>query len=324
MENPFEFEEIKNDKTLETKYIKNNLDEYTNKMRGKKKWCIEYWTSNEGYKRINDYFLRIKTNSNTYKKIPAIYKNLKDKMINDDEKLKEIIECIKKQMKPEKEVIEYLRGDNELPTKYKSFHIETFISVTHDEKTAKSFGNYKNVFKMIVNPDVKRINISINLNDDIYKESEILLEDDCYLDISDRDNKIIKVSSPRSDLKYPYRSNLPITIDKYKDEIYNIEKIIDYYCDRWFIKRIDEYIYHYIFYKKEVKHYVKNFNYFNFMIYLKNDVLLKSNNKVIYKKEYTFDGFNELIKDIYIKNKKYYEKEFINTYLPKIKKLLTK
>jgi hypothetical protein len=315
--NPFDNQSIKNDKTIESTKIETILDRYSSNMKNKKKWCILYWIYIEGHQRINDYMVRSKTSNNNYTNIQPIYKHFKDKLKNDDIKIKEIIECIKKQMKPEKVVIQYWRGDDNI-VKNKNFHIETLTSLTNNKKIAKKFGN---VYTILVEPDVKRIYIDFkNINNYVNTdENEILIEDGCFWEIIDKSKKIIKIHSPSKKLLFPYRSNL--TISKIYDEnkLYKAKKLIEYYCDYYFNFRINEYLYHYIFNPKNAEKHIIYFNYYYFIVDLENEVLLK--NKIDFAYEYTYDAFNELIKDIYLQQKEIYRAKFNTEYLPKLSKL---
>jgi hypothetical protein len=46
--NPFEHNAIVNDKTVDIVKIETLLDEFRTNMKNKKKWCIDFWITNEG------------------------------------------------------------------------------------------------------------------------------------------------------------------------------------------------------------------------------------------------------------------------------------
>jgi hypothetical protein len=311
LNNPFDNDLIINDKTIDTR-ITSRLDEYNPKMKNKKKWCIDFWKSNEGYKRINDYLCRNKSGiNNTYKNIPAYYKLFIDKIKENDEKLAEIIECIKSQLKPAKEPDNnsFWRGDSLLPDK--NTHLETFCSVTTNRSVAEDFSN--NVYKIILNNDVKRLCIIGDY------EKETLIEDNCFYQIIDKHTII--VHSPSAKLEYPYRFSLYKNDTHDVKNIFKIKRIIEYYCDLFFSNAINNYIHSFIISHKTPSLSTYMFQYKFFIMSLQSKL---TSNNIEFIDEINYDTFNELVKDIFIQQKSIYRQKFNDEYLPKIKRLLSK
>jgi hypothetical protein len=324
LENPFENKFIKNDKTLKTTKIKTDLDEFSVKMHSKNEWCLNFWKKNEGYMRINEYLTRIKSSAGVaenYKNINNVnnvYFFFKEKLIENDKKLEDIVSCIKKQMKPIGDIpivatlSEFWRGDNNIFDN-KNCKMETFISVTKNRDVARSFGD---LFQIFINPDVKCVTLFEKVQ--IYvKEEEILLEDDCYWEIIHKYKKIVRIHSPRSKLvNFPYRSQISQNVIKntifQEKTLLNAKKIIQFYCKSYFENILNAYILSNIT-KQNVGLYKFKYEFFlqNFKIEILN------NNNIEFTEEFEYETFNEFIKDIFVQEKEYYSKIFNEIYLAK-------
>jgi hypothetical protein len=327
--NPFTHELILNDRSLETTNVETALDQFHPKMKNIKSWCLYFWYLDEGYKRINEYLARVKSNSDLkkyYNNISNFYLMFKSKIIQNDEKLAQIIKIIKKEMKPfgDKNTTEYWRGDLNLGTQ--NFRAETFISITSNIQTAFIFtNNPKQIYKVIVSSDVKCINVEQYLKNKKIKiafESEILLEDDCYVEIID--SKTIKIHSPRSKtISYPYKHIVQKISNIYtKITLYRIHRIIKYYCDLYFESHLNRYMYIIVFNKSNFDgSFYYNFTYKVFIAWLLKQAL--TNKDIEFSEEYEYDEFNEITKDIFKQQRDKSMQEFETKYLPKYKSLIS-
>jgi hypothetical protein len=171
-----------------------------------------------------------------------------------------------------------------------------------------------NIYKIIINNDVKRLFLNS-------QEKETLIENNCFYQIIDKN--IIIVHSPNTLLNYPYR------YIHYKNDIFEpkhifkIARVIEYYCDIFFTNAIHEYIQMELFTKPKINnnHKYRFFTYKCFIMQLKDNVVHQN---IDFLSEDDYDTFNELVKDIFIKRKTHYRETFNQTYMPIIRRLLSK
>jgi hypothetical protein len=332
--NPFTHPSIVNDHSLETTVVETALDEFHPKMKNIKSWCLYYWYLDEGYKRINEYLARVKSNSDIkkyYNNISNFYFMFKSKIIHNDEKLAQIIKIIKKEMKPfgDKDTTVYWRGDLNMGTQ--NLRSETFIAITSVQNIAMIFTNDpKKIYRVIVSPDVKCIDIDNYMKNKKIKMgleseillSEILLEDDCYLEIID--SKTVKIHSPRSKtVSYPYRHIIQKISNIFtKTTLYRTHRIIKYYCRFYFETQLNNYMYLIVFEKSKFNEsFYNNFTYKNFIQWLFNQAL--TNNEIEFSEEYEYDEFNEMTKDIFREERDKASEEFETKYLSRYKSLIS-
>lgn len=143
--------------------------------------AIRIWITDEGYRKINSYL------SGSKSRRDYIYHQTDNENINfenNDYKTIDIINTIKNNMKESNKVETYYRGGSE--NSKKSYIKKSFISVTTDEEQAKSFVDECCLYKITVEPSVKRYNTGV--------ENEVLLENNLYWDYIGKENNYYLVN----------------------------------------------------------------------------------------------------------------------------------
>jgi hypothetical protein len=156
--------------------------------------AISIWRTDEGYRIINSFL----TNSSSRE--DYIYHQKNNKIIKYEDPSNntttsyntiDVINVIKKHMKRSNETEPeiYYRGGSERSRH--SFIKTSFISVSSDEEQANQFVDGCCLYKVIVDPSVKRYKIGI--------EYETLLENDLYWDYKGKQGKyhVVNIKKPQ-------------------------------------------------------------------------------------------------------------------------------
>lgn len=166
----------------------------------------DIWSSESGYKRINNFFCeKEQPNKRTYK--PGLFiRGDKTKIDYSDNiyDVESVISVLKNNMKPSNKSQTYYRGEN---APKQSFKKEGFISFTQDIDVAIPFmANECCLFEATIDSDVKRLKMG--------GEKEILIENGCYWEYTGITKKqkvlgkeynvfMIKIHSPSNDYQFP-------------------------------------------------------------------------------------------------------------------------
>jgi hypothetical protein len=160
-------------------YMENTIDKYK-----------QIWSSESGYRRINNFF----SPKGTYQQ-GLFIKGDKNIIEYDgiDYDVKDVIAGLKQGMKPSKTNETYYRGDN-LNSK-QSFQKEGFTSVSQDIDDAIAFMENKQccLFEVTIDADVLRLETGV--------EKEILIENGCFWEYTGKkkdDKFLVNIHSPRN------------------------------------------------------------------------------------------------------------------------------
>ena len=159
--------------------MENTLDKYK-----------QIWSSESGYRRINNFF----SPKGTYQQ-GLFIKGDKNIIEYDgiDYDVKDVIAGLKKGMKPSKTNETYYRGDN-INSK-QSFQKEGFTSVSQDIDDAIAFMENKQccLFEVTIDADVLRLETGV--------EKEILIENGCFWEYTGKqkdDKFLVNIHSPNN------------------------------------------------------------------------------------------------------------------------------